>query len=150
MEANLQQNRDTLSEEGYLPGTLLHLIKSITGWWVEMGLLAADLVLYLEIPPERAAERGGYGAERYEQLDASWKSQKKLYEKHHNTADGRIRIWLGIRQIMNSTDYLLTETRDTAKELKTGIHIEVCYARLHPRAVNCQKNLVPRRRSSEH
>ncbi|CAL5436735.1 unnamed protein product [Camellia sinensis] len=75
---------------------------------------------------QRAAERGGYGGERYEQLDASWKSQKKLYEKHHNTADGRIRIWLGIRQIMNSTDYLLTETRDTAKELKTGIHIMLC------------------------
>ncbi|CAL5391467.1 unnamed protein product [Camellia sinensis] len=149
----MEQNRDTLSEEGYLPGTLLHLIKSIT----EMGLLAADLVLYLEIPPEgsyearrdfdfdldlqRAAERGGYGGERYEQLDASWKSQKKLYEKHHNTADGRIRIWLGIRQIMNSTDYLLTETRDTAKELKTGIHIEVCYARLHPRALRPEKKI---------
>ncbi|CAL5374902.1 unnamed protein product [Camellia sinensis] len=26
-----EQSRDTLSEEGYLPGTLLHLIKSITG-----------------------------------------------------------------------------------------------------------------------
>ncbi|KAL7241305.1 hypothetical protein ACSBR2_006847 [Camellia fascicularis] len=67
-------------------------------------------------------------------LPASWgvrtaddciQSQKKLYEKHHNAADGRIRIWLGIRQIMNSTDRLLTETRDTAKELKTGIHMHV-------------------------
>ncbi|KAI7981235.1 Thymidylate kinase [Camellia lanceoleosa] len=112
-----------------------------------MGLLAADLVLYLEIPPEKAAEREGYGGERYEQLDASWKSQKKLYEKHHNTADGRIRIWLGIRQIMNSTDCLLTETRDTAKELKTGIHIARCYARLHPRAVNCRtKNFRPKKK----
>ncbi|XP_065874399.1 uncharacterized protein [Euphorbia lathyris] len=52
-------------------------------------------------------------------------SQKKLYEKHHNTADGRIRIWLGIRQIMNSTDRLLLETRETAEELKTGIHMHV-------------------------
>ncbi|THG20909.1 hypothetical protein TEA_016950 [Camellia sinensis var. sinensis] len=54
----------------------------------EMGLLAPDLVLYLDIPPEKAAERGGYGGERYEQLefqrkvarsyqilhDASWKT----------------------------------------------------------------------------
>ncbi|PSR84739.1 5'-deoxyadenosine deaminase [Actinidia chinensis var. chinensis] len=69
-----------------------------------------------------------------EGLPASWdlrttddciQSQKELYEKHHNTAEGRIRIWLGIRQIMNSTDRLLTETRDTAKELKTGIHMHV-------------------------
>ncbi|XP_052186551.1 uncharacterized protein LOC127797573 [Diospyros lotus] len=52
-------------------------------------------------------------------------TQKKLHEKHHNTADGRIRIWLGIRQIMNSSDRLLTETRDMAKELKTGIHMHV-------------------------
>ncbi|XP_035549355.1 thymidylate kinase-like isoform X1 [Juglans regia] len=53
----------------------------------EIGLLAPDLVLYLDIQPEQAAGRGGYGSERYEQLefqrkvaqcyqdlyDASWK-----------------------------------------------------------------------------
>ncbi|CAK9870925.1 unnamed protein product [Sphagnum jensenii] len=32
----------------------------------EAGLLAPDLVLYLDIPAEVAAERGGYGGERYE------------------------------------------------------------------------------------
>ncbi|CAN4123818.1 unnamed protein product [Withania somnifera] len=53
------------------------------------------------------------------------KSQKDLFMKHHNTADGRIKVWLGIRQIMNSTDQLLTETRDTAKELETGIHMHI-------------------------
>ncbi|KAK3035848.1 hypothetical protein RJ639_032985 [Escallonia herrerae] len=52
-------------------------------------------------------------------------SQKELHKKHHDTADGRIGIWLGIRQIMNSTDRLLLETRDTANELKTGIHMHV-------------------------
>ncbi|KAL5717389.1 hypothetical protein ACHQM5_010397 [Ranunculus cassubicifolius] len=52
-------------------------------------------------------------------------SQKQLYNKHHNTADGRIRIWFGIRQIMNASEKLLTETRDAAKELKTGIHMHV-------------------------
>ncbi|KAL7186125.1 hypothetical protein ACSBR2_027973 [Camellia fascicularis] len=63
-------------------------------------------------------------ARSYQMLhDALWKCQKKKYEKHHNTADGRIRIWLGIRQIMNSIDHLLTETRDTVKELKTRIHM---------------------------
>ncbi|KAF3432355.1 hypothetical protein FNV43_RR27095 [Rhamnella rubrinervis] len=52
-------------------------------------------------------------------------SQRELYEKHHDTADGRIRVWFGIRQIMNSTDRLLLETRDAARELKTGIHMHV-------------------------
>ncbi|KAI3467761.1 hypothetical protein Pfo_024424 [Paulownia fortunei] len=69
-----------------------------------------------------------------EGLPASWakrtaeeciKSQKDLHKKHHNTADGCIRIWFGLRQIMNSTDRLLTETRDAAKELNTGIHMHV-------------------------
>lgn len=69
-----------------------------------------------------------------EGLPASWatrttndciQSQKELYKKHHNTADGRIRVWFGIRQIMNSTDCLLLETRDAARELKTGIHMHV-------------------------
>ncbi|KAJ9554573.1 hypothetical protein OSB04_018618 [Centaurea solstitialis] len=57
--------------------------------------------------------------------DECIQSQKELHKKHHNTADGRIRIWLGIRQIMNSTDRLLLATRDTAKELETGIHMHV-------------------------
>ncbi|KAH9618590.1 hypothetical protein KSS87_019831 [Heliosperma pusillum] len=69
-----------------------------------------------------------------EGLPASWsaqttdqliQSQKELYEKHHDTAEGRIKIWLGIRQIMNSTDRLLIETRNLAKELKTGIHMHI-------------------------
>ncbi|KAB1201424.1 5-methylthioadenosine/S-adenosylhomocysteine deaminase [Morella rubra] len=52
-------------------------------------------------------------------------SQKDLYKKHHNTADGRIRVWFGIRQIMNSTDRLLLETRDITRELQTGIHMYI-------------------------
>ncbi|XP_065009285.1 uncharacterized protein LOC135639457 isoform X1 [Musa acuminata AAA Group] len=52
-------------------------------------------------------------------------SQKELYKKHHNTADGRIRVWFGLRQIMNATDQLLLKTRDVAEELKTGIHMHV-------------------------
>ncbi|RWR86980.1 Amidohydrolase 1 [Cinnamomum micranthum f. kanehirae] len=52
-------------------------------------------------------------------------SQKELYKKHHDTAEGRIRVWLGLRQIMNATDRLLLETRDLANELKTGIHMHV-------------------------
>ncbi|WOL11449.1 hypothetical protein Cni_G20211 [Canna indica] len=52
-------------------------------------------------------------------------SQKELYDKHHNTADGRIRVWFGLRQIMNATNELLLKTRDAAEELKTGIHMHV-------------------------
>ncbi|KAK4265077.1 hypothetical protein QN277_026176 [Acacia crassicarpa] len=69
-----------------------------------------------------------------EGLPSSWaarttddciQSQKENYDKHNNTADGRIRVWFGIRQIMNSTERLLLETRDAARDLKTGIHMHV-------------------------
>ncbi|KAF1861211.1 hypothetical protein Lal_00000630 [Lupinus albus] len=52
-------------------------------------------------------------------------SQKDNYEKYHNTSQGRIRVWFGIRQIMNSTERLLLDTRDAARQLKTGIHMHV-------------------------
>ncbi|KAL2323801.1 hypothetical protein Fmac_022859 [Flemingia macrophylla] len=52
-------------------------------------------------------------------------SQKDNYHNYHNTAQGRIRIWFGIRQIMNSTNHLLIQTRDAANQLKTGIHMHV-------------------------
>ncbi|PKA46704.1 dTMP kinase [Apostasia shenzhenica] len=35
----------------------------------EQGLIAPDIVVYLDIFPEEAAKRGGYGIERYEQLE---------------------------------------------------------------------------------
>ncbi|KAI3474973.1 hypothetical protein Pfo_030284 [Paulownia fortunei] len=41
---------------------------------LEAGLLAPDLVIYLEISPEKEAERGGYGGERYEQHEFQKKS----------------------------------------------------------------------------
>ncbi|OWM86403.1 hypothetical protein CDL15_Pgr021489 [Punica granatum] len=44
----------------------------------EIGLLAPDLVLYLDIAPEKAAERGAYGGERHEQV----KFQKKVAERY--------------------------------------------------------------------
>jgi len=87
-----------------------------------------------------------------EGLPASWgmrttddciQSQKQLHQKHHNTADGRIRIWLGIRQIMNSTDRLLIETRNTAKELKTGIH-------MHVAEIPYENQFVTNTREAEH
>nr|ACF86649.1 unknown [Zea mays] len=64
-------------------------------------------------------------------------SQKELYEKHHNTADGRIRIWFGLRQIMNATDRLLLETRDIAQKLNTGIHMIGFFSKAGVKVSHC-------------
>ncbi|KAK9665453.1 hypothetical protein RND81_14G112800 [Saponaria officinalis] len=54
----------------------------------EAGLLAPDLVLYLDVPPEKAAVRGGYGGERYERLDF----QKKVGAKYESLRDATWKI----------------------------------------------------------
>ena len=45
---------------------------------VERGLPEPDVVVYLDLSPERAAERGDYGAERYEMLE----TQTKVHEAY--------------------------------------------------------------------
>ncbi|XP_062110751.1 uncharacterized protein LOC133822431 isoform X2 [Humulus lupulus] len=75
--------------------------------------------------------------------DECIQSQKELYARHNNTADGRIRVWFGIRQIMNSTDRLLLETRDAAKELKTGIH-------MHVAEIPFENQVVVEKRKADH
>ncbi|GLC50878.1 hypothetical protein PLESTB_000442000 [Pleodorina starrii] len=54
---------------------------------VEVGLPAADLVVLMDLPPERAAARGGFGRERYEKLDM----QRKVALQYEALKDGR---WL--------------------------------------------------------
>ncbi|GLI69174.1 hypothetical protein VaNZ11_013743, partial [Volvox africanus] len=45
---------------------------------VEVGLPAADLVVFMEMPPEQAAARGGFGAERYETLAFQRKARRRV------------------------------------------------------------------------
>ncbi|KAL6657058.1 hypothetical protein ACP70R_004838 [Stipagrostis hirtigluma subsp. patula] len=54
----------------------------------EVGLIAPDLVIYLDVQPEKAAERGGYGGERYERIEF----QKKVAEHYHSLSDSTWKI----------------------------------------------------------
>ncbi|KAK6913008.1 Thymidylate kinase-like domain [Dillenia turbinata] len=57
----------------------------------EQGLLAPDLVKGdLDISPEKAAERGGYGGERYEQLDF----QRKVSQQYKSLEDASWKVIL--------------------------------------------------------
>ncbi|KAH0760241.1 hypothetical protein KY290_023734 [Solanum tuberosum] len=53
----------------------------------EMGLLALDLVIYLDISPEDKLKllRGGYGGERYEQLEFQKKVAKSYLALHDSS-----------------------------------------------------------------
>ncbi|XP_015695285.1 uncharacterized protein LOC102706581 isoform X2 [Oryza brachyantha] len=61
-----------------------------------------------------------------EKSSALFKSLKDLYEKHNDTADGRIRVWFGVRQIINVTNHLLLGKTDAGQKLNTGIHMTRC------------------------
>jgi 5-methylthioadenosine/S-adenosylhomocysteine deaminase len=47
------------------------------------------------------------------------------YEEWHGKAEGRIRIWLGLRTIFNNSDDLIVKTKELADSLNTGIHMHV-------------------------
>ncbi|KAF5456883.1 hypothetical protein F2P56_026313 [Juglans regia] len=90
METKLKSGTTLIVDRYSFSGVAFSSAKGLGIEWCkapEVGLLAPDLVLYLDIQPEKAAERAGYGGERYEQLefqrkvaqcyevlcDASWK-----------------------------------------------------------------------------
>ena len=56
-----------------------------------------------------------------EELDA----QEESIRKFHNTADGRIKVWFGIRTIFNATDDLILRTKELADKYDVGVHMHV-------------------------
>nr|KAJ0224135.1 hypothetical protein LSAT_V11C200084490 [Lactuca sativa] len=82
MEAKLKSGTSLIVDRYSYSGVAFSSAKGLDIEWCkapEVGLLAPDLVMYLNIPPEKAAERGGYGGERYEQLEFQ-KNVGKYYE----------------------------------------------------------------------
>ena len=49
-------------------------------------------------------------------------------EKYHNTADGRVQVWFGLRTIFNNTDELCVRTKELADQYGVGIHMHVAEA----------------------
>lgn len=50
-------------------------------------------------------------------------------EKYHNTADGRVQVWFGLRTIFNNTDDLIVKTKELADKYNVGIHMHVAEAK---------------------
>lgn len=50
-------------------------------------------------------------------------------KKYHNTADGRIQVWFGLRTIFNNTDQLIIRTKELADYYNVGIHMHVAEAK---------------------
>ncbi|KAI3463084.1 hypothetical protein Pfo_019747 [Paulownia fortunei] len=81
MESKLRSGTTLIIDRYSFSGVAFSSAKGLDVEWCkapEAGLLAPDLVVYLDISPENAAERGGYGGERYEKLEF----QKKVAQSY--------------------------------------------------------------------
>ena len=52
-------------------------------------------------------------------------AQEELYRKHHNTCEGRLRVFYSISSPMSASEELVEGIAQAAKEGKTGIHIHL-------------------------
>jgi len=51
--------------------------------------------------------------------------QEENIKKFHNTADGRVKVWFGLRTIFNNSDALITKTKELADSYNVGVHMHV-------------------------
>jgi len=56
-----------------------------------------------------------------EELD----QQVEDLEALHNSADGRVQVWFGLRTIFNNSDDLIVRTKELADRYKVGVHMHV-------------------------
>ncbi len=56
-----------------------------------------------------------------EELD----QQVEDLEALHNSADGRVQVWFGLRTIFNNSDDLIVRTKELADHYKVGVHMHV-------------------------
>lgn len=45
--------------------------------------------------------------------------------RFHNSADGRVKVWFGIRTIFNASDDLIIRTKELADQYEVGVHMHV-------------------------
>ncbi|XP_058779581.1 thymidylate kinase-like isoform X1 [Vicia villosa] len=91
MEEKLKSGTTLIVDRYSYSGVAFSSAKGLDIEWCkapEIGLLAPDLVAYLDISPDKAAERGGYGDERYEKLEF----QKKVAERYKVLHDASWKI----------------------------------------------------------
>ncbi len=60
-----------------------------------------------------------------EDIQQSLEKQIANYEQWHGTANGRIRMWFGLRTIFNTSDELIVKTKELADQYKVGVHMHV-------------------------
>ncbi|NGP60821.1 amidohydrolase [Paenibacillus thiaminolyticus] len=60
-----------------------------------------------------------------ESTEHSLAVQEELFDSWHGKADGRLRVWFGLRTIFNCSDELIVRTKELADRHGVGIHMHV-------------------------
>lgn len=72
----------------------------------------------------------GEGLLRWQRTaDEELDQQVEDLKKYHNTADGRVQVWFGLRTIFNNTDDLIVRTKELADHYGVGVHMHVAEAK---------------------
>lgn len=62
-------------------------------------------------------------------MEEELSKQLEDFEAFHNTADGRVQVWFGLRTIYNNTDELIVRTKELADKHQVGVHMHVAEAK---------------------
>lgn len=67
--------------------------------------------------------KDGVPSEMTDSMQGVIEKGKRLHKQWHGKANGRVRVWMGMRQLMVCSDELMRAIKDLADALNTGIHI---------------------------
>ncbi|GJN33251.1 hypothetical protein PR202_gb21829 [Eleusine coracana subsp. coracana] len=115
MESKLLSGTTLVVDRYSYSGVAFSAAKGLDIEWCkapEVGLLAPDLVIYLDVQPEKAAERGGYGGERYERIEF----QQKVAEHYHSLRDPTWKVVDGSLPMETVEDQLRELATDCIQE----------------------------------
>ncbi|KAL6521810.1 dTMP kinase [Orobanche gracilis] len=120
MESKIRSGTTLIVDRYSFSGVAFSTAKGLDVDWCkapEAGLLAPDVVVYLDISPENAAERGGYGGERYEKLEF----QKKVARSYKTLRDHTWKIvdaTLPIEEVEKQLRQIVMECMQTCRKGK--------------------------------
>ncbi|XP_014492563.1 thymidylate kinase [Vigna radiata var. radiata] len=119
METKLKTGKTLIVDRYSYSGVAFSSAKGLDIEWCkapEIGLLAPDVVVYLDISPEKAAERGGYGGERYEKLEF----QKKVADCYSVLHDVSWKVVDGCQPMEDVEKQLQEVVLDCVTECRKG------------------------------
>ncbi|WVZ01390.1 hypothetical protein V8G54_027459 [Vigna mungo] len=119
METKLKTGKTLIVDRYSYSGVAFSSAKGLDIEWCkapEIGLLAPDVVVYLDISPEKAAERGGYGGERYEKLEF----QKKVADSYSVLHDVSWKVVDGCQPMEDVEKQLQEVVLDCVTECRKG------------------------------